>query len=58
MSADWIIYEAAARGIARQRRGPDAEPTPTDRLLARAAVDESLPFIELERSQSQDKRPE
>jgi hypothetical protein len=54
----WIYYEAGARAIARQRRGPDREPTATERLLARVAIDEALPFIELEQGQSQDKRPE
>jgi hypothetical protein len=26
----WIYYEAGARAIARQRRGPDKEPTATE----------------------------
>jgi hypothetical protein len=52
----WIYYEAGARAIARQRRGPDKEPTATERLFARVAIDEAMPFIEFE--QGQDKRPE
>ena len=41
----WIAYEAAARGIARQRRGEGKEPTSTERLIARVALDEAMPYL-------------
>ena len=54
MEDKWIMYEAAARGLARQRRGADAEPTATDRLLARVAIDEALPYLPSAKSERDD----
>jgi hypothetical protein len=46
MPDKWIAYEAAARGIARERRGEGREPTKSERLLARIAVDEAMPYLD------------
>lgn len=51
----WVIYEAAARGIAQGRAGRRAnaegaqrEPTDAERLWARLAVDAALPYVRQE----------
>lgn len=41
----WIVYEAAARGIARARSGEDRKPTDTEREWAKAAIDAAQEFI-------------
>lgn len=44
----WLLYEAAARGIAAGRAGRDGgsrEPTTAERKWARLAVDAVLPYV-------------